>query len=108
MPAIKGCIYYVSGGASGLGLATVKALLVKGALIALLDINEEAGQALEKENDSICFSQCDVRDEKSIAKAIERTEKKWPKALTVGCLNMGGVGYSEPVSLFFVWIMAVS
>ena len=38
----------ISGGASGLGHATAKRLADAGARVAILDINEEAGQAAAK------------------------------------------------------------
>ena len=67
----------------------MKALVKRGALVGLLDINEEAGQALEKElgGDQVCFSVCDVRKEESIQAAIVKTEKKWSKAKTGGCIK---------------------
>ena len=37
----------VTGGASGLGLATVKALRATGAAVAIFDLNDEAGVARE-------------------------------------------------------------
>ena len=36
----------VTGGASGLGLATVEAYLSKGAKVAIFDLNVEQGQAV--------------------------------------------------------------
>ena len=40
---IRNRTFVVSGGASGLGLATAQALHAKGAYIAILDLNEDAG-----------------------------------------------------------------
>jgi len=99
MPTYDG-VYYVSGAASGLGLATAKSLIEKKAHVVLLDINEEAGEALEKElgQDKSIFSKCDVRDEASIVKAIQKAEKRWPNAKTRGAINCGGVGYAQGVS----------
>jgi len=40
---IQNRTFVVSGGASGLGLETARALHAKGAYLAILDLNEEAG-----------------------------------------------------------------
>ena len=39
----------VTGGASGLGLATVKGFLAKGAKVAIFDLNVDVGQAVAAE-----------------------------------------------------------
>ncbi|MEL7447406.1 MAG: SDR family NAD(P)-dependent oxidoreductase, partial [Pseudomonadota bacterium] len=39
----------VTGGASGLGAATARALAVKGAKVAIFDMNEEKGEAMAAE-----------------------------------------------------------
>ncbi|MCB0852652.1 MAG: SDR family NAD(P)-dependent oxidoreductase, partial [Bacteroidetes bacterium] len=46
---IKGKTYLVSGGASGLGLATAKMLIENGGNVILLDINKELGEKVEVE-----------------------------------------------------------
>ena len=46
---IKGAAAIVSGGASGLGEATVRRLVAGGAEVTILDFNAEKGEALAKE-----------------------------------------------------------
>ena len=60
----------VTGGASGLGAATARALAANGAKVAVLDLNEDAGQAVAKEIGGT-FAKCDVTDEASIDQALE-------------------------------------
>lgn len=56
----------VTGGASGIGLATVKAFLDKGAKVVIGDYNEEAGKKVKAElketYDNVLFTQTNVAD----------------------------------------------
>jgi NAD(P)-dependent dehydrogenase (short-subunit alcohol dehydrogenase family) len=61
----------VTGGASGLGLATVKALREAGAQVAIFDINEEAGQKIAEETGST-FCQVDILSEESVLAGFEK------------------------------------
>lgn len=56
----------VTGGASGLGGATVEALAGQGVKCAIFDINEEAGNALAEKIGGV-FCKVDVTDEGSVA-----------------------------------------
>lgn len=61
----------VTGGASGLGEATVRALVKDGAKVAIFDMNPERGQALASElGDAALFRCVDVSDETSASDAI--------------------------------------
>ena len=46
----------VTGGASGLGLATTKALIAHGVKVAMFDLNPERGEAAVKETDQTTAS----------------------------------------------------
>lgn len=59
----------VSGGASGLGAATVRMLAATGVNTAILDMNAHAGEALAKEVGGL-FCGCDVTSEASVAEAL--------------------------------------
>ena len=68
---IKGKTYLVSGGASGLGLATAKMLIENGGNVILLDINKELGEKVEVElGEKARFFATDVTDEEHVKKAI--------------------------------------
>ncbi len=62
----------VSGGASGLGLATAERVIAAGGQAALLDVNEEQGAAsAERLGERTVFLRTDVTDESSVRAAVE-------------------------------------
>ncbi|MBC3784312.1 3-hydroxyacyl-CoA dehydrogenase [Spirosoma utsteinense] len=61
----------VTGGASGLGEATVRMLAANGANVIILDLNEERGQALVQElGGTVRFQKTDVTNEADVQSAI--------------------------------------
>jgi|SRR5690625_722244 len=64
----------ITGGASGLGEATARMAISKGARVTVLDLNKEKAVALEKEfGNEFSFIETDVTSESSVQSAIERT-----------------------------------
>ena len=59
----------VTGGASGLGAGTARALAAKGCRVGILDVNAESGEAVAKEIGGT-FARCDVTDEASVDAAL--------------------------------------
>ena len=49
LSVLKGRVALVTGGVTGIGLATVKAFAREGAWVAICDLNEEAGKKVEAE-----------------------------------------------------------
>ncbi|KAH8925157.1 NAD(P)-binding protein [Atractiella rhizophila] len=91
-------IIFVTGGSSGLGLACVQSLVEKGALVAVLDVNEEVGEELVKRfKPNLFFAQADVRDEEAIKAIIERAQKHWPKKRIGGVINCAGFGIAGKI-----------
>ena len=71
---IKGCTAVVTGGASGLGEASVRTLINEGAKAAILDFDEERGAQLVAElGDSVVFYKTDITDENAVQDAIDKT-----------------------------------
>jgi 3-hydroxyacyl-CoA dehydrogenase / 3-hydroxy-2-methylbutyryl-CoA dehydrogenase len=71
---IKNGVAVVSGGASGLGEATVRYLLARGAKAAILDFAEERGEKVAAElGQDVLFCKTDVTDGGSVKAAIDRT-----------------------------------
>ena len=79
----------VTGGASGLGAATAKALSAAGLKVALFDLNEEAGTALAADLGGI-FHKVDVSDPDSVTDGLAavRATMGAPRVL-VNCAGIG-------------------
>ena len=88
---ILGKTAVVTGGASGLGRATVERFAADGANVAIFDLNEQAGQALAAElGDSVIYFNVNVADEVSVQNALDAVMEKWG-ALHITC-NYAGIG----------------
>ncbi len=69
---IRGNVFLVTGGSSGLGAACVRRLAADGARVIIADINDEAGKALAAEvGENSLFVHTDVRDEEHVRAAVE-------------------------------------
>ncbi|MEH6825226.1 MAG: 3-hydroxyacyl-CoA dehydrogenase [Motiliproteus sp.] len=83
-------VIIVTGGASGLGLASCRQLAQQGAKIAAFDLNQQAGDALVVELGSqAMFVKVDVTDSTSIEAAIALVVERFG-AIHV-CLNCAGI-----------------
>ena len=83
----------VTGGASGLGEATVRALSERGAAVTVLDLDETRGSALAAElGGHTTFVRTDVTDEASVQAAVdEATGKDRPLRIAVNCAGIAWV-----------------
>ena len=93
----------VTGGASGLGAATAKALAAAGAKVAVLDMNFSLAQKVAEEIGGIAIA-CNVADEVSAKNAIKEQKEKYGVArVLVNCAGIGTsgriVGKNGPMSL---------
>ncbi|MCW2695168.1 MAG: hypothetical protein JWR62_253 [Modestobacter sp.] len=84
----------VTGGASGLGEATTRALAARGAAVTILDVQAGRGVALADElGGHTTFVPTDVTDEASVQAAIEdATGKDRPLRIAVNCAGIGWAG----------------
>jgi NAD(P)-dependent dehydrogenase (short-subunit alcohol dehydrogenase family) len=80
----------ITGGASGLGQATVQAFAAAGAKVALFDLNEEVGRQMAAELPNVRFYAVNVTQDESIAKAIEQVITDFG-AIHI-CCNFAGTG----------------
>ena len=79
----------VTGGASGLGAATARALAERGVKVALFDLNEEKGSALASELGGT-FAKVDVRDDASVdAGFAAAREAHGQERILVNCAGIG-------------------
>jgi NAD(P)-dependent dehydrogenase (short-subunit alcohol dehydrogenase family) len=92
---IEGNAALVSGGASGLGEATVRELHSRGALVTIADVNAEKGQALAAEL-GLEFVACDVRKEEQVQAAVEQAAKA-PGGLRIA-VSCAGTGWAQKVA----------
>ncbi|MBO8156326.1 MAG: 3-hydroxyacyl-CoA dehydrogenase [Bacillaceae bacterium] len=75
---IQNRVALITGGASGLGEATVRNLVHKGANVMIADLQEEKGQALADElGDQVVFIKTDVTDESSVRQAVQSAYDQW-------------------------------
>jgi len=85
MEITKDTAAVVTGGASGLGQATARALARAGAKVAIFDINEEAGEATAKEIGGI-FCNVNIMSEESCLAGFEKARKAHgQERITVHC-----------------------
>jgi NAD(P)-dependent dehydrogenase (short-subunit alcohol dehydrogenase family) len=87
---VEGVAALVSGGASGLGAATVRRLAQEGALVTICDFNAERGEALSKElGDRVSFARCDVTDAAQVEEAVALSAEGGPLRINVNCAGTG-------------------
>lgn len=77
----------VTGGASGLGLATTKRLLDAGAHVVVLDL--KGGDVVAELGDRARFAQADVTDEAGVASVLDLAESLGPLRVVVNCAGTG-------------------
>lgn len=82
----------VTGGASGLGEASARALAAKGAKVAIFDLNSERGEAVAKDIGGT-FCQVDVSDEASVDAGFAKARKAHgQERVLVCCAGIGTIG----------------
>ena len=91
---LSGHAALVTGGASGLGAATARALAGAGAKVAVLDVNAEAAAAVAKEIGGIALS-CDVADAKSAEDAVAKAKAAHGAARVL--VNCAGIGPAQRI-----------
>jgi NAD(P)-dependent dehydrogenase (short-subunit alcohol dehydrogenase family) len=84
---IKDAVAVVTGGASGLGLATTKRLLDAGAQVVVLDIRGE--EAVKELGDRATFVPTDVTDEAAVTKAFDTAETLGAVRIVINCAGTG-------------------
>lgn len=103
---ISGRVALVTGGASGLGLATAEALLERGARVVVLDLPTADGAAVGTARERIRFAPGDVRSEADVAAALDTAAALGDLRVVVTCAGVApaarvvGRAGAHPLDLF--------
>lgn len=88
--------FIVSGGASGLGEATVRHLIAHGGKVVIADLNEMAGRALANElGDNAVFTQVNITSDRDASAAVELAREEF--GALHGVINCAGIVTGERV-----------
>lgn len=80
----------VTGGASGLGLATVQRLAADGATVVMVDLPTSQGSQLAADlGESVVFAPTDVTDEAQVQAAVDTASGLGDLAVVVNCAGIG-------------------
>lgn len=91
MAELEGKVAVITGGASGIGEASVRLFINEGARVVIADMQQERGQALAAElGDSAVFVSCEVRQEDQVKGAIDAAVNTWGRLDCV--FNNAGFG----------------
>ena len=86
---VQNAVAIVTGGASGLGLASARKLAASGAKVVIVDQASSAGAAVAAELGG-SFAVADVADESSMQAAVELAKTLGPVRVLVHCAGRGG------------------
>ncbi len=87
---INGAVALVTGGASGLGEATVRAFVGRGGRAVIVDLNEERGAALAKElGDAAVFAKADVSSADDVQAAVDQATAMGALRAAISCAGIG-------------------
>ncbi len=91
---LEGVAAVVTGGASGLGEATVRALAAAGAKVTIFDINEDAGKAVAEQVGGK-FARVDVTNAESVAAGLDLGAAAHGEARVL--VNCAGIAIGEKI-----------
>ena len=101
---LENTVALVTGGSSGLGLATARRLVDAGSRVLIVDLPTSAGAEVAAElGDAARFAPGDVTSESDVASAVAATAELGPLRIVVNCAGMGipgkTVGREGPADL---------
>ena len=85
---ISGHAALVTGGASGLGLATVKRLVAEGAKVVIADLNPPAEDVAAELGDAVRFVSTNVSDEAQVSAAMDAAAELGDLRAVVHCAGI--------------------
>ena len=88
---LNNAVAIVTGGASGLGLASAKRLIAGGARVLIVDLERSNGGSVAAElGHGTQFAAADVTDEATLGAAVAQAETMGPVRILVHCAGKGG------------------
>jgi len=88
---LRGISALVTGGASGLGLATANELVARGARVVVVDLPTSPGaEAATGLADAGAFVPADILDDVAFSEALDAAEERGPLRAVVHCAGRGG------------------
>ncbi len=114
MKDVAGKVAFITGGASGMGLAMARSFSAAGMKVVIADIEEAALERVEaefeKSNADVLALQVDVTDRNAMEQAARRTEAAFDKVHVV--CNNAGVAVGGPLDAMdykdWDWVMGVN
>jgi NAD(P)-dependent dehydrogenase (short-subunit alcohol dehydrogenase family) len=101
---LQGKTAIVTGGATGIGKATVQKFLEQGANVVFTDINEENGRKtydeLKKISDNVLFVKHDVQQEEDWARVVSETKEKFGGIDIL--FNNAGIFVTNPIEKYTI------
>jgi len=88
---LKNVVGFVSGGAGGLGRATVERFLREGARVTMCDLPSSQGEKIAAElGDNCIFTPCDITKPDEVEAALQMTKEKFGRLdATINCAAIG-------------------
>lgn len=87
---IHGHAALVTGGSSGIGLATVRRLVTQGAKVLIADVNPPQDEVTAELGEAIRYVQTDVTNEDQVAAAMDAAVELGDLRTVVHCAGIGG------------------
>src|SRR5690349_14340515 len=85
---ISGAAALVTGGASGIGEATSRALAAEGVTVIVVDLQDDKGQALAEELNG-SFAHADITDTDQVKAAVELANADGNLRMVANCAGIG-------------------
>jgi NAD(P)-dependent dehydrogenase (short-subunit alcohol dehydrogenase family) len=87
---IDGSVALVTGGASGLGEATVRQLVSQGGRVVIVDLNADRGKRLAAElGDAATFARADVSNADEVQAAVDQATSMGTLRVAINCAGIG-------------------
>lgn len=87
---IDGSVALVTGGASGLGEATVRQLVGRGARAVIVDLNADRGKQLAEElGEAVTFARADVSNAEEVQSAVQQATSMGTLRAAINCAGIG-------------------